>query len=401
MPVEMAACSMIPRYHTTYSTADFSAALASVAVPPKAMFQARWLGMEEQGVETIPMLRGREALFAILRALPLAPGARVGVPLFVCSCVARTIAEAGFEPLFLDSDPDHMGLDLEDLKRKVHRLDAMVLVYTLGRPIDVTAVREMLGAKPLIEDCAHALGSTYKGQALGTHGDAGFFSFGFFKPVPAGGGGLIVTRQVGLADRIRRAVATAPRESMTEEMRHCVRNLVSSRAFQNPVYSVALKLRGRHEDEPPSEPSQCRMIASSLGMRWGDLIVIQRQLARLQGDATETEDLFGHLRASLPNGWHMPSQPVDGHWNEFMCGVCAPDGRQRTAAIKALRRCGIAAAELFPHCRQESKWVGYAGDCPQAEMLSDTAFTVPLRNELPRAQRERVLTCIPEVIGTL
>ena len=54
----------------------------------------------------------------------------------------------------------------------------------------------------VIEDCAHALGSTYKGRMVGTLGDASFFSFQAFKPLNTFGGGLAWMRDADLARRV-------------------------------------------------------------------------------------------------------------------------------------------------------------------------------------------------------
>jgi len=128
--------------------------------------------------------------------------------------VWQTIVAAGMQPVFLDTDPLTLGLSLEDLRKKRNRLDCVILIHTVGYPADFDAVAEIMEGKPVLEDCAHALGSTYRGRPLGSLGDGSFFTFLFSKSLRAGGGGCAITRNRALGERVEKLLREGPEETL-------------------------------------------------------------------------------------------------------------------------------------------------------------------------------------------
>lgn len=144
------------------------------------------------------------ALEIILRAVGV-EGGTVIVPTNTFIATAFAAVHAGAKVVFADSDPETLCLDPRDVERRL-RADtrAVVLVHIGG--IISPAVEELkaLCARKgvaLIEDCAHAHGSTYKGIAAGAWGLAGAFSFFPTKPLVSGEGGLITTSDRALYDK--------------------------------------------------------------------------------------------------------------------------------------------------------------------------------------------------------
>ena len=99
---------------------------------------------------------GRTSLYAILKALELPAGAKVGVPLFCCSVVFNAICQAGLTPCFLDSNIDDYNISVEDLRKKRPDLAAVVAVHMFGNPCDMDAIVDVAGTIPVIEDCAQS-----------------------------------------------------------------------------------------------------------------------------------------------------------------------------------------------------------------------------------------------------
>lgn len=102
---------------------------------------------------------------------------------------------------WVDVDPNTCNMDLDDLERKITRkTKAIMLVHWGGYPIDLDRVSQiqekafsLFGFRPIvIEDCAHAFGSTYKGKRIGSHGNIATFSFQAIKHLTCGDGGCIV-----------------------------------------------------------------------------------------------------------------------------------------------------------------------------------------------------------------
>jgi dTDP-4-amino-4,6-dideoxygalactose transaminase len=118
----------------------------------------------------------------------------------------------GLTPRWVDVDPATLNLDLDDLARKISaRTRLIIVVHWGGYPVDLDRVRAIQdaaeaahGCRPLvIEDCAHAWGSTYHGRPLGNHGNVAIFSFQAIKHLTTADGGAIVLPDDALYRRTR------------------------------------------------------------------------------------------------------------------------------------------------------------------------------------------------------
>src|SRR6266567_1957603 len=146
------------------------------------------------------------ALHLSLLALDLKPGDEViTTPLTFCATV-NSILHAGGTPVLADVDAKTMNLDPEEVRRKIGpRVKAILPVHFAGRACDMDAlvsIAEEHGAA-LIEDCAHAIETEYRGRKAGTFGAFGCFSFYSTKNVVTGEGGMVIAREPLQADRIR------------------------------------------------------------------------------------------------------------------------------------------------------------------------------------------------------
>jgi len=151
---------------------------------------------------------GSDALEMALQALGVGPGDEVLVPAHTWLTTATAATHLGAEPVFVDSHPDHYTLDVADAARKVtSRTKAIIPVHIFGQaaPMDeVLALARARGLK-VIEDCAQATGTTYRGRHVGTWGDIGCFSFYPGKNLGAyGDAGALTTRDEKLAAYLRR-----------------------------------------------------------------------------------------------------------------------------------------------------------------------------------------------------
>ncbi|MEZ7198262.1 DegT/DnrJ/EryC1/StrS family aminotransferase [Pseudodesulfovibrio karagichevae] len=137
------------------------------------------------------------ALHLSLVALGLEPGDEViTTPLTFCASV-NAIIHAGGTPVLADVDPVSQNIDPEAVREKItSRTKAILPVHFAGRSCDmdpIMAIANEHGLK-VVEDCAHAIETTYKGQHAGTFGDFGCFSFYVTKNVCTGEGGMVVAR---------------------------------------------------------------------------------------------------------------------------------------------------------------------------------------------------------------
>jgi dTDP-4-amino-4,6-dideoxygalactose transaminase len=112
----------------------------------------------------------------------------------------------GLRPVFADIDPSTFNLDPAKFEAAITpRTRAVVPTHLYGQPCDMDPITRIARDRHLfvIEDCAHALGATYKGRKVGTFGDASFFSFQMLKPLNTYGGGMALTNDSALAARVQ------------------------------------------------------------------------------------------------------------------------------------------------------------------------------------------------------
>ncbi|MEU6372897.1 DegT/DnrJ/EryC1/StrS family aminotransferase [Streptomyces sp. NPDC046909] len=150
------------------------------------------------------------ALELALRALKLPPGGKVLVPVMTFCGAAQAILHAGLLPVLVDVDP-RSGLATPDTiaraARACGRPQAMMVLHYAGAPAPVAALAEAarLPLTHVIEDAAHALGTTVGDRPVGGLSRAACFSFYATKNLPIGEGGMVTTDDADFADRIRRA----------------------------------------------------------------------------------------------------------------------------------------------------------------------------------------------------
>lgn len=138
------------------------------------------------------------ALHLSLLAADLGPDAEViTTPLTFCATV-NAIIHAGATPVLADVDPATMNIDPNEIERRITpRTRAIVPVHFAGRACDMDAIMSIAQKHNLkvIEDCAHAIETEYKGQKSGTFGDFGCFSFYSTKNIVTGEGGMVLARR--------------------------------------------------------------------------------------------------------------------------------------------------------------------------------------------------------------
>lgn len=198
---------LIPRFNIDYNMKDFVYSLTNFKsevdiTPLTELFCNSSIGFTNSG---------RTSLYVILKALSLPENSNVGVPLYCCPSVFDSIVHAGHKPLFLDIDPENYTISTEYLEEKIDEIEAVIAIHTFGRPADLDKIKKITGEKPVIEDCAHAPLSRYKGNLAGTIATAGFFSFRTGKYISAGEGGMVITRDSKLAANIKKRDTEASR----------------------------------------------------------------------------------------------------------------------------------------------------------------------------------------------
>ncbi|MCX6723041.1 MAG: DegT/DnrJ/EryC1/StrS family aminotransferase [Candidatus Staskawiczbacteria bacterium] len=139
-------------------------------------------------------------------AAGISPGDEVIVSPYTMAASATAPLWYGAIPVFADIEKEYFCLDPESVKNKITpRTKAIIVVDIFGQPYNVEAINQIAKENNLIviEDCAQAPGATYKGKYAGTLGDIGVYSLNYHKHIHTGEGGVIVTNDDKLANKLR------------------------------------------------------------------------------------------------------------------------------------------------------------------------------------------------------
>lgn len=147
---------------------------------------------------------GTDAIYIALRALGLQPGDEVITTAHTWIASSETVTQAGGRPVFVDTEEDFFTIDPAAIERHITpRTKGIVVVHLYGQPADMDPILTIAKERGLwvIEDCAQAHLSRYKGRLVGSMGDVGTFSFYPGKNLGAmGDAGCLVTDRKDVAD---------------------------------------------------------------------------------------------------------------------------------------------------------------------------------------------------------
>lgn len=185
----------------------------------KEAFERSWIGLgpkvnefEEKWAEftgaqqAIAVNSATAALHLALKVFGFPRGKKVLVPALTFSATASAVLYNDLIPVFVDSDPITLGMDLDDMKSKYDQdCVAVIPVHYCGHPVAMEKLLPWAQERGMrvIEDCAHTTGSWYMGKKLGTWGDIGCFSFEEKKLMTTGDGGMMITNQSDLFKHVK------------------------------------------------------------------------------------------------------------------------------------------------------------------------------------------------------
>lgn len=168
-------------------------------------FESRWA--EFVGVKhAIGLNSATAALHIAILAFNFPKGKKILVPSQTFASTACAVLYNGLIPVFVDSDPITLGMDLEDLQNKYDDdCVGVIPVHYAGHPVPMEVLVPWAREKgmAIIEDCAHTTGAIYKGKALGTWGDIGCYSFEEKKLMTTGDGGMLVSNNSDLIKDVK------------------------------------------------------------------------------------------------------------------------------------------------------------------------------------------------------
>ncbi len=321
------------------------------------------------------------ALHLTLLGLGIQPGDEViTTPMTFCA-TANAIVHAGAKPVFADIDPFTGSIDPNQIERHISpRTRAILPVHLCGRACDMDAIVSIARDRglALIEDCAHAIETVYRDRHAGTFGEAGCFSFYVTKNVTAIEGGMVITEDAALADRVK----VLALHGMTAD----AWNRFSDRGFKH--YEVI------HPGYKNNLPDVHAALALS-------------QMNRLESNLRRREtiwSLYNGAFANLP--CRIPVEPeVDTrHARHLYCLLLDLDAltidRDRFLEEMHHRQigCGVHYRSLHLHPYYRDTWAIRPQDYPNALWYSERTVSLPLSAALTGGDVADVIEAVSEIL---
>lgn len=362
----------------------------------------------------VPM--ARTGLWLVLREL-IRPGQTVVMSPLTIIDVVNMVRLAGGVPLFGDVRRNSCALDPDSAESLIDgRTGAVLLTHLHGGTADAAAFREICRQRgvPLVEDAAQAFGAMENGRRLGTFGDAGVFSLGFYKNVNAWQGGLVVSPDAELVERIRRRVAewrpVAASRLAGISMAGGVTDLATwpplFAALTYPVVRRAV-LRGvaavirrldpesgarRLNAMPPACLQRMSSVQAELALRQLDSVDAASE-ARIARARRYREGLAGLDGLALP-------PPPDGLSQTF--SYYPVQCRDREALLRfALQRRRDFAAQSLRNCADLPEFAEFRRDCPNARSAARELVLLPTYPRYPLAEVDRNIAVLRDFYGNI
>mgnify|MGYP000845345629 FL=1 len=315
---------------------------------------------------------GTAALHLACAALGLGPGDEVICPAFSIISTANSIVQTGATPVLVDVEPDTLCLDPALTAQAVTpRTRAIMPVHMYGHPAEMDPLMDLARQHGLavIEDAAQVHGGGYKGRPLGGIGQMGCFSFFANKLITTGEGGMVVSDDPELAQKLRR-----------------LRNLAHGpKRFEHHELGFNYRLTN---------------LQAALGLA---------QLERLEATKARKAaigDRYNHNLADLPGvtlywGRHRPqASPV-----MWMYGLLLPPGLDRDAAMDRLREQGVDTRAFFLPLHQQPMYDGahpglpdLRGGHPVSEDAGRRGLYLPSGAGLSEAQVDRASQALRDLV---
>jgi len=157
-------------------------------------------------LHSIAIASATGAMHVLLKALDIGPGDEVITPSLTWVSTANLIVLGGAKPVFVDVDRDTLMVSPGAIEAAITpRTKAVIPVHYAGAALDLAPMRELCAKRgiALIEDAAHALGTEYRGERIGSRGIS-VFSFHPIKNITTGEGGMVCCEDESLATRVKR-----------------------------------------------------------------------------------------------------------------------------------------------------------------------------------------------------
>ena len=335
------------------------------------------------GLEGIAVNSATAGLHLALEALGIGPGDEVIAPTLTFTATVEVVRYLGADPVLVDVDPVTLNIDPERIRAAITpRTKAIMPVHYGGLACDMDAILAIAREHGLkvVEDAAHALPTTWKGELVGQlASDVTVFSFYANKTITTGEGGMAVTRDPKLAARMR-----------VMRLHGMNRDAFDRFTSKTPAWY--------YEVIAPGFKYNMTDIAAAMGVE---------QLARLPGFVRRRQYLAARYHqqlAALPLILPANAPAGDTHaWHLYVIRLKEDAKIGRDEVIQALSNLGIGSSvhyvPLHRHPYWRDRYQLTPGMFPQADIAYQAMISIPLFTAMSDAEQDRVIVALHEVLG--
>jgi dTDP-4-amino-4,6-dideoxygalactose transaminase len=289
----------------------------------------------------------------------------------------------GAHPVFVDCEPHTLQLDLQALEAAIgERTRAIIPVHYAGMTCDMDQLLGLARAKGLkvIEDAAHAFPTRYKGRLVGTLGsDATVFSFYANKTMTTGEGGMVVTADTALAERVR-----------IMRIHGIAQDAFARYTSRSPAWFYEVVAAGYKYNLTD--------LAAAIGIE--QLRKIDRFVERRQLLAQRYDNALKGLPLRLPA---RPGPDSSHAWHLYVVHLDAAAQMGRDGLIDKLAERGIGTSVHFIPLHRQPFWRDScaldAASFPVAEASFASMLTLPLYTKMSDADQQRVIATLWELLS--
>lgn len=313
--------------------------------------------------------------FLVLHAWGIGPGDEVIVPSLTFIATVNVIAHCGAVPVFADIDPETFNIDPQDVRRKITpKTKAIMPVDQIGLPCDIDAINSIAREHGLrvLDDAACAFASKNNGRPVGSLAAAAVFSLHARKVVSTAEGGIIVTDDGDLAERLR--VLRHQGMSLSDFARH------GMRPTQFESYSVIGYNHRITDIQAAVGLSQLERLDEILSLRRG---IAQRY----------SEFLSRHPFIKPP---HVP-EGMEPNWQSYQVTVADGAPLSRNDVMERLYDAGVPTRRGVMASHRETPYMPLLAELPVTERIADSSLQLPMHPALSVDQQERIFSALRDL----
>ncbi len=312
--------------------------------------------------------------------LGLGPGDEVIVQAQTHTATAHAVELCGAKPVFVDAEPKTGNIDIEQIEPNItQNTRAISVVHFLGMPANMDGINEIARRHNLfvVEDCALAIGAYFKGIHAGLHGDVGCFSFYPVKHMTTAEGGMLITKDKEIAEKIGRQRAFGVDRSIAER-----------------------KVPGQYDVDMLGLNYRLNELQSALGLE---------QLKRIDGFLERRKENYKLLSERLCQMDEISQFETccEDYQSSYYCLSVILSEKlisKRVEIIERLKRRGIGTSIYYPKpvphlSYYKAKYVYGDQDFPVAALISYGSIALPVGPHLTTGDMEYIANSLKDAIS--